>query len=1019
MATSYKSPDAAIAALCKQCPSSGPPDKVSLKQVVADALERTPAPSSADLRKSKWELSLKSDVFSLAMREGEALKNPKTTYYDELKYRLDLILAFTEADACDQTFPFSVLQDLLETQTIPSCSHIFGWIEARAAALTADMVPQKGKALIILRTLNDLLRRLSKMGANTIFCGRILAFLSAVFPLGERSGVNLRGEYGPVWEGVEKKLPFSRPPVFAGQHSFKEFRTAVDRVLPVLKEATAKERALSGSRATHHAPAPVPSLKRKRAPDGEDGGLNDYFFAKFLTSPELLELEIADTHFRRQILFQLLILLHHLQNFTPTAKAQWATARNRSLQMDFTLDADDAGWVTESLQRAKDELRQTAPGGRAFADAVGALLERERNWVRWKNDLCAPFDRAPRMPAVEEETREQRRRMRAPVEPWPHSHGSAQLSEIWTFGYNDLRDLENPFDPGDVKDYVKKIKQADGLIANRRNQLERAAAQRTKAMEAAKAETEQEKAGGEDGAKTTHTPGPAKVLPPDPIIARHEESKQKQAWLALRVARERHYAQLAKCETGDVLMLQAAIEDDERVRRREAEAREAEAEAGQTPEVEMREGDSDGRWTQPPEGSQAVEIPQMQVTEGSQMQTAEGSQQQVPEGEREGLRPEEGEKGVKVEEDVPMAQRVLVTGGAGYIGSHVVHVLQQTRRFKVISIDNFHNSHPEVYARLEQIARDALPADATEQDRDSTVVERHNIDLIEPEKVNAVFDKYGDGGIWGVIHIAAYKAVGESTEIPVTYYHHNVAATIFLLEAMAAHGCTRFVYSSSATVYGTPPQIPIPETTRLKADSPYGRSKVMSETIVEDLCSGALRVLRARLPAGAHPSGLIGEDPCGRPGNLLPLLAQMAGGRIPADLQVFGNDYPTPDGTCVRDYLHVMDLAAGHLLALDALADSHPIWKDRADGEPFYRAYNLGRGRGFSVLQIVEAMRKATGFDYKYTIIGRRRGDVPDLTADPTLAERELGFKAGQDLETMCRDLWNWQTKNPNGYVSV
>jgi hypothetical protein len=275
-------------------------------------------------------------------------------------------------DACDQSFPFGVLQDLLETQTIPSCSHVFAWIEARARALTADMVPQKGKALVILRTLNDLLRRLSKMGANTIFCGRILTFLSAVFPLGERSGVNLRGEYGPMWETVERpakeekkveedkgkekmegvdgaetkeggedaekkedvmqvdpepakedkekdgachtllpsaspsqptefydtfwslQLPFSRPPVFAGQKMFKEFRAAVERVLPVLKEATAKERAMSGSRGTHasaSAPAPSAALKRKRVPEGADGP-SDYFFAKFLTSPELLELEV-------------------------------------------------------------------------------------------------------------------------------------------------------------------------------------------------------------------------------------------------------------------------------------------------------------------------------------------------------------------------------------------------------------------------------------------------------------------------------------------------------------------------------------------------------------------------------------------------------------------------------------------------------------------------------------------------------------------------------------------------------
>jgi UDP-glucose-4-epimerase GalE len=272
-----------------------------------------------------------------------------------------------------------------------------------------------------------------------------------------------------------------------------------------------------------------------------------------------------------------------------------------------------------------------------------------------------------------------------------------------------------------------------------------------------------------------------------------------------------------------------------------------------------------------------------------------------------------------------------------------------------------------------------------------------------------------------VIHIAAYKAVGESTEIPLTYYLNNVSATVYLLQTMEDFGCNRIVYSSSATVYGTPPVIPITETTRLKADSPYGKTKVMSETVIDDLCHaepGKWRAISLRYfnPAGAHPSGIIGEDPRGRPGNLLPLLAHMAIGRVKDDkLRVFGNDYPTPDGTCVRDYLHVMDLARGHLLALQALAPNSTVFDNCPDSARF-KAYNLGKGKGMSVLNIVEAMRKATGFDFKYEVIGRRRGDVPDLTADPALAEAELGFKAPADLETMCRDLWNWQTKNPQGY---
>ncbi|OBZ68549.1 Meiotic recombination protein dmc1 [Grifola frondosa] len=368
--------------------------------------------------------------------------------------------------------------------------------------------------------------------------------------------------------------------------------------------------------------------------------------------------------------------------------------------------------------------------------------------------------------------------------------------------------------------------------------------------------------------------------------------------------------------------------------------------------------------------------------------------------------------------DSPL-KRVLVTGGAGYIGSHVIYALQQTRRYKVISIDNNHNSSPKALERVTQIARSSLPANPSEKDKDSAEVDAHTCDLTNPHAVRKVFEQYGKAGIWGVIHIAAYKAVGESTEIPLTYYENNVSATISLLQIMSEFDCTRMVYSSSATVYGTPPVIPIPETTRLQAHSPYGKTKVMCETIIEDLCSAEPKrwrglSLRYFNPGGAHPSGLIGEAPIGRPGNLFPLLAAIAVGRVENDLKVFGNDYPTPDGTCVRDYLHVLDLASGHLLALDALADDSTVFNN-CPSEGRYKAYNLGKGKGMSVLQIVEAMRKATGFDYKYEIVGRRRGDVPDLTADPALAEKELGFKAAVDLDTMCRDLWNWQSQNPNG----
>ncbi|THH10389.1 hypothetical protein EW145_g1365 [Phellinidium pouzarii] len=367
-------------------------------------------------------------------------------------------------------------------------------------------------------------------------------------------------------------------------------------------------------------------------------------------------------------------------------------------------------------------------------------------------------------------------------------------------------------------------------------------------------------------------------------------------------------------------------------------------------------------------------------------------------------------------------QRVIVTGGAGYIGSHIVYKLIETHRYKVISLDKYHNAYPASLERVSQLARENLPKDASEKDKDTTVIDAYTCDLTKPEEIRKVFKVYGKGGIWGVIHVAAYKAVGESTVVPLTYYSNNVGATVTLLQIMDEYDCTRMVYSSSATVYGTPPEIPIPETTRLKADSPYGKTKVMCETVLDDLCSAnpdRWRAISLRYfnPAGAHPSGFFGEEPKGRPGNLLPLLAHMACGRVKEDtLKVFGNDYPTHDGTCVRDYLHVVDLAAGHLLALDALApgSSFSGW---TTGAGYFKAYNLGKGNGLSVIDILEAMRKATSFNYKYEITGRRKGDVPYLIADPKLAEKELGFKAPQDLETMCRDLWNWQIRNPSGFA--
>nr|GAT59847.1 UDP-glucose epimerase [Mycena chlorophos] len=421
--------------LLESLPVSPSPDQ--LQALVRDVLSHVPTNSVRENYRSQWENVLKEKVLHLAREEESVGDDEDAPYYQKMRDLLDVVLTFTELDACDQTFPFTVLQDLLEVQTIDSCSHIFSWIELRANRLTEGLVPQKGKALVLLRTLNDLLRRLSKTGKTTIFCGRILTLLSGVFPLGERSGVNLRGEYGPTWDVVristeqdvimedvkkesemeidepkksppttpiDKKedfyntfwalqLPFSKPPLFAQPGTFDEFQAGVSKVMPVIKEATAKERAMMGSRAGGSV-----SNKRKREIEPEErnaSNKNQVFFAKFLTSPELLDLEIADTNFRRQFLFQLAILLTHLQTFTKTAKGGWATARNRSLQMDFTLEPPQSEWVQETLSKVMDELKQTTPNGRAFAETVTTILEREKNWVKWKNELCTAFDREP------------------------------------------------------------------------------------------------------------------------------------------------------------------------------------------------------------------------------------------------------------------------------------------------------------------------------------------------------------------------------------------------------------------------------------------------------------------------------------------------------------------------------------------------------------------------------------------------------------------------------------------------
>lgn len=350
----------------------------------------------------------------------------------------------------------------------------------------------------------------------------------------------------------------------------------------------------------------------------------------------------------------------------------------------------------------------------------------------------------------------------------------------------------------------------------------------------------------------------------------------------------------------------------------------------------------------------------------------------------------------------------------GYIGSHVVLQLLLSKRYNVAVIDNSANSHPESIKRVESIA-----AEETGEDQKVRLFQGDLKKKADVENIFSYFEQNEDKkGITGVIHIAALKAVGESAEKPLDYYLNNIAASIQLLEVMREHNCYNFVYSSSATVYGEPPKVPIPETSPLQSESPYSRTKVFFEQMLKDIANSQpdkWRIISLRYfnPAGAHPSGKIGEDPLGKPNNLLPLLAQISVGRSYGQLKVFGNDYPTYDGTCVRDYIHVMDLAAGHMNALDAL-DRDEIFHDVGPGKA--KAYNLGTGQGQSVLTMIESMREASGFDYQYQIVERRAGDVPNLTADPALAQKELGFKTVRDLKQMCQDTVRWQKGNPNGY---
>lgn len=334
--------------------------------------------------------------------------------------------------------------------------------------------------------------------------------------------------------------------------------------------------------------------------------------------------------------------------------------------------------------------------------------------------------------------------------------------------------------------------------------------------------------------------------------------------------------------------------------------------------------------------------------------------------------------------------KILVTGGAGYIGSHTCVELLDAG-YEVVAMDNLCNSKETSLDRVEEIT--------------GKKVKFYKCDLLDKEGMRNIFSSEG---ISSVIHFAGLKAVGESNRVPLEYYKNNISGTVFLCEVMQEFGVKKLVFSSSATVYGDPHTVPIKEDFPLSATNPYGRSKLMIEEILTDLYKSDkawdIALLRYFNPVGAHKSGRIGEDPNGIPNNLLPFIAQVAVGKLP-ELKVFGDDYNTPDGTGVRDYIHVVDLAVGHIKAIEKL-----------EGNPGLVIYNLGTGKGYSVLEMVEAFKKASGREIPYKIVERRPGDIAACYADPSFARKELGWEAVKNIDDMCADMWRWQSQNPDGF---
>ena len=326
--------------------------------------------------------------------------------------------------------------------------------------------------------------------------------------------------------------------------------------------------------------------------------------------------------------------------------------------------------------------------------------------------------------------------------------------------------------------------------------------------------------------------------------------------------------------------------------------------------------------------------------------------------------------------------RILVTGGAGFIGSHTaVELLEKGE--ELIIIDNFSNSSPEALDKIKQISKKEFKF--------------YEVDLLDEEKLEKVFQ---ENEIEAVIHFAGLKAVGESVEKPVEYYHNNITGTLILLKLMKKYNCKKIVFSSSATVYGNPKELPIKENFPLSTTNPYGSTKLMLEQILQDVSVSdkdfRVAILRYFNPIGAHESGLIGEVPNGIPNNIMPYIMKVANGEY-NELTIFGNDYPTLDGTGVRDYIHVVDLAKGHLKALDKIRKEQGV-----------KIYNLGTGNGYSVLELVKTFEKVNGVKVNYKIGARRPGDIPACYADPSKAEKELGWKAEKGIEDMCRDGWRF-----------